>query len=155
MATATRDSWLPATLVLGDLPQEPGDQRAYEVPLPDIRLGGKLNQVLVYSFITVHEVDPGFQRGYYTIHTETLDGGKKYIYYMNVASAAGTVLNSGNFWLPFGDGIKPYVYVELVNAGGAGSPASIKSKGKKQADVVEGQVFLTGYNFVPTALPPK
>ncbi len=154
MATDTGGSWLPATLLLGDLPQEPGDQRAYEVPPPNIA-GGKPNQVLVYSFITVHEVDPGFQRGYYTISTETLDGGKKYTYYMNVASAAGTVLNSGNFWLPYGDGIKPYVYVELVNAGGAGSPASIKSKGKKQADGVEGQVFVTGYNLVPAGLPPK
>ena len=164
--------WLPTTHVLGEMPLKPGERAAYEVPWPNLA-GGKANKVLVYTFITVQDAEEGMNRGYYTISTESLDGSKKYTYYMNVAFAGDTVVNSGNYWLPYGDGIKPYVFVELVSAS---KTTHLKPKGKsvksckgkdaesvlreyacqtgKEDEVIVGQVFLSGYNIIPAGLPP-
>lgn len=167
------DNWLPTTAVLGDMPLVPAHRVQYEVPIPNV-LGAKPNKVLVYAFITVQDAEQGLHRGYYVISTETLDGKTTYKYYMNMASASDTVINSGNYWLPFGENIKPYVYVELVSA----SPTtSLKPKGKgvksckgrdaeavlreyacqtgAESEIIVGQVFLTGYNMTPVVPPSK
>lgn len=154
------DHWIPTSLVLGDLPMKPGERAAYEVPPLNI-LGVTPNKILVYAFVTLHNANPVFRRGYYTIYTETEDGKTQYKYYMNVASAGpgATVVNSANAWLPYGrtQQIKPYLYVQFNGVASLLETATKPSKGKSYEEVLqehEGQIFATGFNVVPV-VPPQ
>lgn len=114
-------SWTPTTLTLGDLPLKVGDQEAHPVPVP----ANGASQLLVYAFISLEDSSQSFHRGFYDIYTQKKDG-TKYSFYMNVAMNKDTVINSGNFWLPFGPDFQPYVYITLNGA----DKAEIKPKKK-------------------------
>lgn len=156
-ALGMAENWVPTSLVLGDLPTKPGERKAYEVPPPNPGIEGVTpNKVLVYAFVTLQNANPGFQRGYYTIYTETEDGKTQYKYYMNVASAGpgATVVNSTNAWLPYGaiQQIKPYVYVQFDGVAPLVETTTKPSEGKGHEEVLrehEGQIFATGFNMVP------
>ena len=104
-------SWNPVTLTLGDLPLKAGEQKVYPVPVP----ANSASQLLVYAFISLEDSAQSFHRGFYDINTQTTDG-TKYSFYMNVAMNKDTVINSANFWLPFGPDFQPYVYITLNGA---------------------------------------
>ena len=114
------------------------------------------------TFITLQDASPDFHRGYYIISTKRKDDTGQYKFYMNVANVQDTVVNSGNFWLPWGDEIVPNVYVTLIGAGSAklsSKKKAVKNCKGKDADCVMAeyarqkhddkeevvaQIFLTG-----------
>ena len=146
--------------VLGDLPLSVNDGPQ---PYP-IQLSSTPSQLLVYAFITLEDANPtGFKRGYYEIYTKANDG-TEYKFYMNVALTNDTIINSENFWLPYGPNFERAVYVRLVGVPGTSlkPKKKVKScKGKDCATVMKehaghnhdneegvqvGVIFLTGHN---------
>lgn len=120
-------NWVPTQISLGELPTT-GEEVQYPVAV-------NANQILVYAFISLHDLDNNpFQRGYYEIYTKGTDG-TEYKYYMNVAfggSSGDTTINSGNFWLPYGAGIQPGVFVRLIG---------VEMKHKKPQKSLAGKTF--------------
>ena len=110
-------SWVPLQLSLGTLPDQ-GVKEFEVISGGDTDLA-KSKQILVYAFVSLHDIeDSEFQRGYYEIFTKDAKG-TEYKYYLNVAfggKAGDTAINSGNFWLPYGAGFHKSVYVRLVGA---------------------------------------
>ena len=79
----------------GELPEESGSSKSYEISLSGIP--SKAKEILVYIWATT-KGDEDFHRYYYRIHTT--DGTNKYNQYMNVAASRDVSLNSANLWLP-------------------------------------------------------
>ena len=120
-------SWVPETVSLGELPLS-GEEVEYKVSVT-------AKQILVYAFVTLHgqESSP-IQRGYYEIYTKDVKG-TPYKMFMNVVfggAAGDTAMNSGNFWLPYGDGFQPGLFVRLVG---------VEMKTKKPQKSLAGKSF--------------
>ena len=146
-------SWTPTVYYLGELPQLAGEIAVYP-------LITNLTELLFYSFITIHDLDTEFERGYYAIYTQRKTDGAQFIFYMNLARVADTIANSQNFWLPFGADFEPYVYAQFNAATGVKlqstrkvmSCAGLSGEDVLQAlinlqanEVFVGQLFITGY----------
>ena len=148
--------------VLGDMPLTANEMKKFDVPKEIDQASPK--QLLVYTFITMDDVVPGFQRGFYEVYTQRQDG-TKYALYMNVAMTRDAVLNSENMWLPYGPDFEKHVFVRLNGAEGtkiAPKAKKIKScHGKDAATVMKehaghchddaegvqvGQIMITGYS---------
>ena len=144
---------------LGDLPLKVGEIATYDVSLTDV--DSAPSEILVYTFISLEDTAPSLHRGYYTVYTQKLDG-TQFRFYMNVAMTKDAVINSENFWLPYGQDFKPYVYVTLNGPDGADiTPIKKKVKGcQKDAsaamkdygcqhqhdeEIIVGRAFITGY----------
>ena len=155
-------AWVPTVSVLGDLPLTASEMKQFDVPRNIDEMSPK--QLLVYTFITIDEVTPGFQRGYYEVFTQHKSGAK-FKFYMNVAMTRDAVVNSENMWLPYGPDFEKHVFVRLNGAEGtkiAPKAKKIKScHGKDAATVMKehaghchddadgvqvGQIMITGYN---------
>ena len=149
----------PVVEVLGDLPLKAGEIVKYEVPLTGP--AAQTKEILLYTFISLDDTAETFYRGYYMIYTKGLDG-KQYAFYMNVAKARDAVINSDNFWLPFGAGYESFVYASLISAEGAelkhkkkcakkcgksGQEAmkAYACEGPDDQETAVGQIMLTGY----------
>jgi len=123
-------SWVPETnpISLGELPLS-GEEVEYKVSVAPAK------QLLVYAFVTLHdETNSPFQRGYYEIYTKDLQG-TPYKMFMNVVfggAAGDTAMNSGNFWLPYGVGFQPGIFVRLVG---------VEMKTKKAQKSLAGKTF--------------
>ena len=84
----------------------------YSLP-SDVQPGA--TSVFLYVYITTHNLGP-YRRGYYIIWTEK--DGVKYEQYMNIATGFPSVtINSGNLWLPLGDGANTKIYIRLIYSG--------------------------------------
>ena len=159
---STKMAWVPTVSVLGDLPLIASEMKQFDVPKGIDQMSPK--QLLVYTFITIDEVTPGFQRGYYEVFTQH-KSGTQFKFYMNVAMTRDAVLNSENMWLPYGPDFEKYVFVRLNGAQGtkiAPKAKKIKScHGKDAATVMKehaghchddaegvqvGQIMITGYS---------
>ena len=152
---AATPAWMPTFGYLGQLP---GDEtvRTYQVTAS---LPSETKEIQVYAYISVQELEPSFKRGYYAVYTESTDGAQRFTCYMNIANVNDTVLNSDNFWLPYGEGIKPAVYMQLVSAEGSQGlktkkPLRKNPKGDMkehvnqrddEPDQVYGEAYVTGY----------
>ena len=131
-------NWVPLQLPLGTLPDE--GTKEFEVSGGDIDLT-KSKQILVYAFVSLHDLeDSEFQRGYYEIFTKDTKG-TEYKFFLNVAfggKAGDTAINSGNFWLPYGPGFQPGVFVRLVGATAKRKkPSKSVAAGKNVGEVLE------------------
>lgn len=147
-------AWEPIFHYLGYMPTEPGVNTFQVGSFPSAPI-----EIQVYSYISVQGLDPKFERGYYEVYTQSTDGSKKFACYMNVANVNDTVLNSDNFWLPYGDGIDTNVYVQLISAEGSTgmNPKKPRRKNVKgllkdfvnqrrtDDDEVHGELYVTGY----------
>ena len=120
------------------------------------KLPQNTKEIQVYAFISLHGMEPGFKRGYYAIYTESNDESQKFKCFMNIANVNDTVVNSDNFWLPYGEGIKPAVFMELISPEGLKpkKPQKKKAKGDMkeyawqsddETEHVYAQAFVTGY----------
>ena len=149
------NSWTPAEAWIGDLPLIPGGpSTGFAIPatVP------ATNNILVYSFITLHDVQPSYFTGYYKVYTK--NGETEYVMYMNAPRVAGTVANSESMWLPYGPGFDPCVYVSFISNEPVQTTRTQKicTKGKclneiKKAcctlganEIISGQTFIIGYN---------
>ena len=159
--SSTKMAWVPIVSILGDLPLTANELAEFPIPKNIHEMSPK--QILVYTFITMDDVMPGFQRGYYEVFTKRNDG-TEFKLYMNVAMTRDAVLNSENMWLPYGTDFDKFVYVRLNGAEGtkiAPKEKKIKScQGKDAATVMKehaghchddadgvqvGQIMITGY----------
>lgn len=155
-------AWNPCASILGDMPLVANEIKEYPVP-KEIQQASP-TQLLVYTFITLEEAMPGFQRGYYEIYTKKKNGGPQFTFYMNVAMTNDAVLNSENMWLPYGPDFVESVFVRLNGVEGTEMKPKKKKvkgcRGKDAATVLKehaghchdddegvqvGQVMLTGY----------
>ena len=154
----------PTVVSLGDLPLTAEETKEY--PIPDDIYQKNPKEVLIYTFITIEEAEPGFKRGYYEIYTQRKKDGKQYKFYMNVAMTNDAVANSDNNWLPHGADFVKSIFVCLKGVNGtkiAPKGKKVKSSRGKEAAVVMkehagyghddadgvqvGQIFLTGYKI--------
>ena len=152
-------NWTPTatTTLLGDLPLKVGEIATYEVRLTDVDTAP--SEILVYAFISLEDTASSFHRGYYTVYTQKLDG-TQFKFYMNVAMTKDAVINSENFWLPYGQDFEPRVYVTLSGPHGAelkpkkkiktshkdGTEAmkAYRHQHPRDEDVIIGQAMITG-----------
>ena len=149
---AVGDNWTPIVVYMGELPTAPGTV-SYGVFSTFENV-----DILLYSFITIHDDGP-FERGYYKIYTVRKSDGAEFAYYMNTAKVSDTIANSANFWLPLGTDFEPYVYAELVAAAGiamkpkeqvrscAGLDGAQVMQAYIEEEVIVGQIMLTGYRY--------
>ena len=154
---AASPAWYPSFGYLGQLPDDTSAVRAYQVT---VSLPSTTTEIQVYAYISVQGLQPSFKRGYYAVYTESIDGSQSFRCYMNIANVNDTVLNSDNFWLPYGEGIKPFVFVQLVSSSEEGlkakKPPRKNTKGDMkehvyqrddEPDQVYGEAFVTGYRI--------
>lgn len=148
-------AWEPFFDNLGEIPID----TAVHTFQPASGLPANTNEIQIYAYISIHGLDPEFERGYYQVYTRSTDGTKTFACYMNVANVQDTVLNSDNFWLPYGEGIDPAVYVQLMGAEGSKGmnpkkPQRKKRKGdmkefvnqrRTDTDEIHGELYVTGY----------
>ena len=147
-------AWFPTFNYLGQLPDDE-DVHTFQVT---VSLPPNTTEIQVYAYISVQGLEPSFKRGYYTVYTQSTDGSQNFACYMNIANVNDTVLNSDNFWLPYGEGIKSAVFMQLVSSEGAGlkakKPRRKNTKGDMkehvnqrddEPDQVYGEAFVTGY----------
>ena len=152
---AASPAWYPISDYLGQLPDDE-TIHTYKVTKP---IPPEVTEIQLYAYISVQGLEPTFQRGYYEIYTESNDGSQKFVCFLNIANVNDTVLNSDNFWLPYGDGIKPAVFMQLVSSGGGLKAKKPKRKNTKgdmkehvnqrddELDQVYGEAFVTGYRI--------
>lgn len=151
---ATSPAWYPTLGYIGQLPDDVNTVHTFEVTAS---LPPDTVEIQLYAYISVQGLDPSFERGYYAIYTESTEGSQRFSCYMNIANVNDTVLNSDNFWLPYGNGIKPAVYMQLFSSGGdlkAKKPKRKATKGDMkehlnqrddEPDIIYGEAFVTGY----------
>ena len=156
-------AWTPTVEVLDDLPLEAGVIKECKIPDSINQMNPK--EILIYTFITIEDAQPGFQRGYYEIYTQRKDG-RQYKFYMNVAMTNDAVVNSENMWLPYGTDFVTSIFIRLNGVDGTkiapktkkvkscrGKEATVVMKqhaghGHDDADGVEvGQIMITGYKI--------
>ena len=152
---AAAPAWIPISGYIGQLPDDE-DLHSYDITST---LPANTTEIQIYAYISVQGLEPSFERGYYTVYTESLDGKTQFACYLNVAKINDTVLNSDNFWLPYGEGIKPTVFMQLKSSESskglkAKKPRKKSTKGdmKEQLkqrddddDQIYGEAFLSGY----------
>ena len=109
-------AWMPTYQNLGHLPHGIATSESFQVEGSTVPQ--QTTEIQVYAYISLHGLDQTFQRGYYEIYTESEDGKSKFMCYMNLANVNDSIVNSDNIWLPFGNGIKPKVFVTLQCADG-------------------------------------
>jgi len=157
---AVAPAWYPPAsglVYLGHLPDETSITETFQID--SSLLPANACEIQIYAYISVQGLDPGFKRGYYEVYTRSTDQKYEFKCFMNIANVNDTVLNSDNFWLPFGEGIDPAIYVRLVSSDGVKGMNPRKPKRKKARgdmkehvnqrdnddDQVFGEAFLTGY----------
>lgn len=129
-------TWESTELPIGSLPLVAGETRKFDIPSDIDQAIPK--ELLIYTFITVNNVPPGFRRGYYKIYTQRKNG-TQYSFYMNVANTNDAVVNSENMWLPYGADFEKGVFVHLNAVEGT----EIAPKTKSEESV--GEILITGY----------
>lgn len=149
-------AWIPAMDYLGHLPDDTVGIQTF--PVPD-SVPATATEIQVYAYISVQGLDPQFKRGYYEVYTKATQSGAEFKCYLNIANVQDTVLNSDNFWLPYGEGIDKAVYVRLASAEGTTNMKTKKPKRKcpkgdmkehlnqrdDDDDQIFGEAFVTGY----------
>ena len=73
-------AWYPTFGYMGHLPMQLSDGETMPVAFKvqtDPPLPSNTTEVQVYAYISVQEMEPGFQRGYYEIYTESIDGKQR------------------------------------------------------------------------------
>lgn len=133
-------SFIPTEHKLGYLPLKAGETATYEVSgLTDVNTTP--SEIMLYAYITLKGTASSLQRGYYIVYTKKLDG-TQFKFYMNFAMTNDTIINSENFWLPYGQDFEPSVYVTLIAADGA----ELQLDQHPCDDRVSvGEAFITGY----------